>query len=426
MVKYVGSEPLPPKVSPDDGFELPRTPESVLKDPRKPIQTFPRSYFHKWEPAYAAASKEAIERYTDDQCAYPPRCYEANSLMWKGVSQRQPNSRERLALQGYPASTLEPLVAAGRSASTSESARCSLIGNAFNPYSAMAFFYTLLWAACGQAHTPPQIIHRPQFSVFDLAYLDIIPKIKRASNLRQDLSQIFAPSQPPPHLIECVEYQGIEADILSLQSYWAWAQDRGISPWAQGPEWSSQYAKATLAASLGTQRYTGNSSLGLDHLIRPDSGNTEHIAAATQLRSPFALNGSGDSDIRFTPHAFAVLGRRVRRMALIIGGGAPALAQRRRGPRSLGRGAIAPGREDNSGAQQPGLHGHPHLTAQVAGQGSTAGIHHRHDGHRPDGCHCPRAIGGQTAAGPLPVSHSSAPPLGKDDLLPFAACLADT
>ena len=65
-----------------------------------------------------------------------------------------------------------------------------------------------------------------------------------------------------------------------------------------GPEWSLQSRRAAIMATLGTQRSAGNSSKGLDRLIKPGLGMEGHLKESEKLASPFEIGGC-DSDVAF-------------------------------------------------------------------------------------------------------------------------------
>ena len=97
-------------------------------------------------------------------------------------------------------------------------------------------------------------------------------------------------------------------DTAALQVYWVDTQLRDRRPSPQGPEWKAQSLRACLPASLGLQRYPGNSKRGLDLLLCPGLGKQRHLEAALQLPSPFRPGQAVDDDIEFCARALAVMG----------------------------------------------------------------------------------------------------------------------
>ena len=94
----------------------------------------------------------------------------------------------------------------------------------------------------------------------------------------------------------------------SLQTYWAWLQQKSEGIGDLGPEWKSQRRRGAILADLGSQRFPGSSKQGLDHLIKPGLGMEAHLAASAALSSPFQMGGTCDADISFCAAALATWG----------------------------------------------------------------------------------------------------------------------
>ena len=80
-----------------------------------------------------------------------------------------------------------------------------------------------------------------------------------------------------------------------------------------GPRPLSAQERAQAWAFMGMQRASGNSSRGLDHLLRPGLGRERHMEAATALPSPFKPGATSDPDLRFAAHTMAAWGPFVTR-----------------------------------------------------------------------------------------------------------------
>ena len=147
VIAYAGTKPIPSSVPMAGGFRLPIDPKVVVQIPSLAMQISTQEFFYKYESEHERYSSEAVARFHEDRCRFPPRCYESGSMLQKanGVM-RQPSSSERLAIHCFPPRTLEALDGNGLAPAQREQKKNCLVGNGFHLASAMAFIFILLSA----------------------------------------------------------------------------------------------------------------------------------------------------------------------------------------------------------------------------------------------------------------------------------------
>ena len=81
---------------------------------------------------------------------------------------------------------------------------------------------------------------------------------------------------------------------------------RACMPWSLPPSHLTRRDRTQVFASLSGQRYPGNSSKGLDHLLPPGLGKEGHLEASAQLQSPFRHQKWPEPDVAFVIHSLWV------------------------------------------------------------------------------------------------------------------------
>ena len=88
-------------------------------------------------------------------------------------------------------------------------------------------------------------------------------------------------------------------DLPALQAYYAWCQLRQLGPESLGPQPLLRADRAKLYSGLGGQRHPADSARGLDHLLPPGLGKSEHLRRALHLPSPFLVKSWPEADVSF-------------------------------------------------------------------------------------------------------------------------------
>ena len=178
-VVYLDPKPVPPSVSFDDSGTLTFSPSEVVRETaafnqgeisydnrrHRGMQTFSAEYYHPWEESYNRFSPDQIARYKADNCRFAPRAYGDGDLIWNDRHCRQPNSRERLSMMGFPPQTLEAVPPRGRSRADLEAARNSMVGNGFHLPSLMVTLAREPISMSSSDHTCSSFLRRPARAV---------------------------------------------------------------------------------------------------------------------------------------------------------------------------------------------------------------------------------------------------------------------
>ena len=321
-LRYSGAKPIPRAPSMEDGYVLGIDPRLVMKGEQPPLYPFTREFWHPRDPGVEArVSAAALDRWEKDHRRFPAGAYEANHLAWRDNSWRTPSPRERASIHGFPTRVVDAVPTKGRSRDQVVAIQNSLIGNGFHLPSVMLFFCALLSLVDKSAARQVDIEHRMSYgpaeaalrsrirgSVFEPGLFLHYPGLIDGPSLVEDIARQVAAADIAPEVWSEVADNISHDDLASLQSYWVDTQLRCRSASPQGPEWSAQASRSMLPASLGTQRYPGNSRRGLDHLIQPGLGKEGHLKVALTVKSPFRPGQAIDDDIRFAARALALMG----------------------------------------------------------------------------------------------------------------------
>ena len=306
---YVGSKPVPPRVVWESGFHPLLDPKEVLKQKGLgAIHTFTREFRHPTDRV-ALVSPAAAARFEQDHRRFPPGSYEDVSLVWREQEWRQPSVFERCQLMGIPPSAVESVSGPPDRRRQQQN---SMIGNGFHLPSIVLLLCLL--PQLMDAKLPPPLFDVEEVglasrlvgTVWEPGRLQSFPDLLQAHDIRRLLPVCFPDVPLPATMLQQLE-QRLRVCLLSdLQAFSAWCRLRHL-PWDQlGPVHVHGKAKAALYAGLGTQRFVGNSSRGLDHLLPPGLGKEEHMKQSAALPSPFQPGAWPDLDVQFVVEAIIV------------------------------------------------------------------------------------------------------------------------
>ena len=320
-LRYTGAKPMPRTVKLDDGYTSSVTPEEVMRSGQGAIFPLTREFWHPWDRGLEGrVSAEAISRWMADSRRFPPGAYEAANLAWKGDQWRTWSPRERAELHGFPPRVVETLPVDSLSRAQVVAAQNSLIGNGFHLPSMMMFFtmlFTLVAPGASRSVSSTKFSYSPEEaalrgrvlgSVFQPGICEAFPGLVTRDTLIWDM-RLQVPTGSVSDRSWAAAVQAIShSDLEALQAYWVDTQLRERPPSPQGPQWAAQTSRSKLPASLGSQRFPGDSRRGLDHLLQPGLGKERHIREALRMDSPFRPGQAIDDDVAFCARALALLG----------------------------------------------------------------------------------------------------------------------
>jgi len=321
-LRYSGAKPVPSSLSAEDGFVLGIDPKHVMAGRQEPLFPFTREFWHPRDPGIEdQASPAAIDRWESDHRRFPVAAYEANSLLWRESEWRVPSPRERAAVHGFPTRVVDAVPGNGRQRNQITAVQNSLLGNGFHLPSVMMFFCALLTlveqGTASRLRTDYRWMYSPEEgalreriagTVFQPGLFLKFPGMFSKHELMKDIRRQVSAAEVPESVWAKATEALCENHVKSLQLYWVDTQLRGRVCSPQGPEWRAQTAGGGLPASLGSQRFPGNSKRGLDHLLRPGLGKDEHVRQAEGLPSPFRPGQVVDDDTDFATRALALMG----------------------------------------------------------------------------------------------------------------------
>ena len=310
-IQFQGSKPIPPRVVWESGFQPLINPKEVMAQKGQgAIHTFTREFKHPTDRV-GSASPGAASRFEQDQRRFPPGSYEEGSLVWRDEHWRQPSVLERCQLMGIPPSVLDSVPGPPE---RRRQVQNSLIGNGFHLPSIMLLLCLLPQLLEGKIPTPV-LDYEEQALVARLDNTVWAPGRLRglltASDVCDSLSVCFPSIQIPLDILHLVQARLNVCELHELQGFSAWCRLRQL-PWDQlGPVHVQGKLKSALYAGLGTQRFSGNSSRGLDHLLPPGLGKEDHILQSAGLPSPFRPIPWPDLDVQYVIEGVAAWRRQL-------------------------------------------------------------------------------------------------------------------
>ena len=338
-LRYSAAKPIPRILDIEDGFTLGIKPKAVMQTGEGALFPFTREFWHPRDQGIERrVSAGALARWESDLRRFPPAVYEAENLAWRDNEWRTLSPKEGATLHGLPARILDAVPTEGRTYAETRAVQNSLLGNGFHIPSLMLFFMTLFSLveqapasaipSAALAYAPDEAALRRSVAgtVFQPGILRDVPGVLSSAALMREIQRQLHGTFISEEAWTRAADKLTDHDVADLQVYWVDTQWRHLCPSPQGPQWSAQVSKACLPASLGMQRYPGNSRRGLDHLVMPGLGKTGHLNAVSEMSSPFRPGQAVDDDVAFCSRALAILGphlphwrrrqeRRFRRLA---------------------------------------------------------------------------------------------------------------
>ena len=322
-VIYYEGKPIPRHVRTKDGFEwYTKRPEEVVKDGGKgAMYPFTREFHHPDDPT--TAPRSTVERWRSDNKRFPIDAYAEGNLLWRGREWRTLTSSERAQAHGIPPSAVRPDNMKDVPEKEAEKMANCAVGNGFHLPSLVVVFMLLLQSAVAcptpsarmnRAGQENDLIRRVQGTVFHGDTLRSTPGLFNAHQCVDQMQLIFRELTEDktggtlPWRTIRTRLQGEEDAILALQRFWAHETRRGRGAGAMGPRPLSAQERAQAWAYLGMQRAAGNSTRGLDHLLRPGLGREAHMKEALALPSPYRPGTTTDPDLRYAAFTMAVWG----------------------------------------------------------------------------------------------------------------------
>ena len=309
VLSFCGKKPLPPKVHFQQGFQPLFSPTDVMQQKGEgAMHTFTREFYHPTDRV-RDVPPEVANRFYEDNRRFPPGSYSDSSLVWKGKSWRTLTPEERSQIMGYPP---ESFSSVSGSATARVQAKNSMIGHGFHLFSVMALLCFL--PALLEAKIPSplpcddevSLQSRMAGTVWEPGRLQSFPGILGADELVAEMQLMF-PDCPVQDCVWRQTSQRLSAcQLCELQAYYAWCKMRGLETQILPPIPLLRQDRTPVFAGLSGQRYPGNSSQGLDHLLPPGLGKELHMEASSQLPSPFRHVKWPELDVAFVIHSLLV------------------------------------------------------------------------------------------------------------------------
>ena len=299
-LRYQGKKPFPARIAWEQGFTPLFDPAVVMRaGGHGGFHTFTREFFHPSDRV-ATVSAEAASRFFADNRRFPPGAYEDHSLLWNRSHWRQPSSSERCGMMAIPPASVA-VFPPGRSESQREQVRNSLVGNGFHLPSVMMLMCLLPALMEAKFNPGPTLAEvdslpaRVAGTIWEPGRLEVWPGLLQGHEVAEGLSPCFPDLSLPPELVREVGTRLSACRLHRLQESQAW----GLDTRSLGPTPIFGRDRSWIYAGLSGQRYPSSSSRGLDHLLPPGLGMTNHIQAAQQLPSPFAPRPWPEADVQF-------------------------------------------------------------------------------------------------------------------------------
>ena len=301
-LQYAGSKALPPRVHLDGGFQFMIDPQHVLEEKGKgAMHTFTREFRHP-EDRMASVSAAAAERFLCDGKRFPPGAYEANSLVWKGPTWRTLSPGERAQIMGVPPESLGHVPGGPELKIQRQN---SILGNGFHVFSVVALLSMMPQVLGAKLPAPlcdPSevgLLSRCSHTVWEPGRLDAFHGLLGAGEITHQMQFMFPGCDVPVSVWKHTRERLEHCDLPALQAYYAWCQLRQLGPESLGPQPLLRADRAKLYSGLGGQRHPADSARGLDHLLPPGLGKSEHLRRALHLPSPFLVKSWPEADVGF-------------------------------------------------------------------------------------------------------------------------------
>ena len=309
FLSYMGKKPIPSKVAFADGFRPLTDPVEVVKAKGEgAMYPFTREFWHPCDRV-SEASSEAVARFHDDARRFPPGAYEAHNLLWKKDQWRTLSPEERSQLMGWPAHLTDACPGRGEQRRQS---RNSLVGNGFHLPTLIAVLCMIpqlleaklpsTWSLSDEKALHHRLVH----TVWEPGYLEVCPQLSDAQQIVSGMQAIFAEFPVPEQVWNVTSAALARLDLHLLQAYVAWQIRRGHTCECLGPHPMLASDRALVFAGLSGQRWSSEATRGLDPLLPPGLGKTDHLAEAQCLSNPFQARGWPEEDVQFVLMAMVV------------------------------------------------------------------------------------------------------------------------
>ena len=235
--------------------------------------------------------------------------YSDSSVVWKGDVWRTLTPEERSQIMGYPP---ESFSAVSGNAAARVQAKNSMIGNGFHLYSVMALFCFL--PALLEAKIPPLLPSSEECAlqsrllgtIWEPGRLQQFPGILHAGDVVREMKTMFPLCPVQEYIWDQTASRLSACQLWELQAYFGWCKLQGQETNILPPSPLLRQDRTRVFAGLSGQRYPGNSSRGLDHLLPPGLGKEGHMEASSKLPSPFRHVTWPELDVAFVIHGLWV------------------------------------------------------------------------------------------------------------------------
>lgn len=309
VLQFKGPKPIPPQVSFLQGYlPLFEAKQVVATGGVRAMHPFTREFYHPTDRVQQS-SPAAVERFFQDNRRFPPSSYEEESLLWRQDAWRQPLPEERCQMMGLPPGCV---AAVKGSPPARRAAQNSLIGNGFHIPTIMALLCMMPALLDAKISAPlidmdeAGLRSRCLGTVWEPGRLEAFPDLMEAADVVTEMQAHFDQFQLPQDIWLQIQQRLQVCDLRSMQRYVAWQRLRGQEWHVLGPYPLLKKDRASIFASFGDQRYPGDSSKGLDHLLPPGLGPEEHVIQAQQLPSPFRPKQWPEDDVLFVLEALVI------------------------------------------------------------------------------------------------------------------------
>eukprot|EP00439_Symbiodinium_sp_Y106_P015209 s167_g2.t1 len=270
---------------------------------------FSREFFHPCDNM-KGATPAAIDRFRADSRRFPAQAYEEGSLVWRQNEWRVPSTGELSMMLGIP---LSATAAVPDPEPRRTQVRNSLLGSGFHLPCIMCLMCMLL-SLCEAKPTlsrfcPKDVLAaKVQHPLWEPGFLERFSDLFGPAELVDSMRFQFQELQVRDQVWDAV-HRNLELCNLSLpQAFFAFQRGRG-KPWqVLAPLPLRARDRAQIFAGNTGQRYSSDSSKGLDHLLPPGLGKAGHMSQALELQSPFTAKPWPEDDITFLAETIRVWG----------------------------------------------------------------------------------------------------------------------
>eukprot|EP00971_Amphidinium_carterae_P350273 6491465-Amphidinium_carterae.1 len=270
------------------GFKAPQCPGvgSHFRYPEGRFLTFTTVFPHPADRA-GAADDEARLRFQQDGRRYPLAHYVSHNVLWRDGSFRTLSAREREVLMGLPFDY---------TAGLTEDRRCSAIGNGFHVPSVIIVLLLLL--GIPHALAVATIASLPSVCDHNLPFL-LAPHAMSSDELLDGMLSLFDVDTFTMHDIDAARTSLEHVDLRPFFWFHQFASLMARPQEVHGPDLTSLTSKASLHLGAHNQYRAHGSSRAFAPILPGGLDKDQHIAAAQQVRHPFATPPALELDVHF-------------------------------------------------------------------------------------------------------------------------------